>query len=326
MKYASSLAVLAAVFVAGCGGSDGDSALGNPPVAVPPADLAISSGNSMQVLQVAYLTASESGDMAGLVTNTGISADPGSVAKVPLPGQLVKPLSTAVSNVPFGPEILPCDVSGTMTVSGNLANPLTLSANDTINMDADMCDDGLGEVIDGLISATVTAFTGDMTSGLYNMTMRLDVTNLQVTTAADVLLSNGDVTVMLDTTTPGYVAASVRGDAMTTSSNTSMETLYSYLTSQTLDASVSPSPSTMTASGTADSSELGGVVEYSTPTMFQAFDNDYPSSGEFLVTGANGATVRLIVIDNVDIRIEFDSDGMAPPDETVDTTWVAFTS
>lgn len=176
MRYASSLAVLTAVFVAGCGGSGGDSGPGNPPVTVPPPDLAISSGNSMQVLQVAYLTASESGDMAGLVTNTG------------------------------------------------------------------------------------------------------------------------------------------------------METLYSYLTSQTLDAGVSPSPSTMTASGTADSSELGGVVEYSTPTMFQAFDNDYPSSGELLVTGANGATVRLIVIDNVDIRIEFDSDGMAPPDETIDTTWVAFTS
>lgn len=326
MRYASSLAVLTAVFVAGCGGSSGDSGPGNPPVTVPPPDLAISSGNSMQVLQVAYLTASDSGDMAGLVTNTGISADPGSVSKVPLPGPLVKAMRTAVSNVPFGPETLPCDVSGSMTVSGDISNPLTLSAGDTINMDADMCDDGLGEVLDGLIAATVTVFTGDITSGLYNMTMRLDISNLQVTTAADVLLSNGDVTVMLDTTTPLYVAASVRGDAMTTSSNTSTETLYSYLTSQTLDAGVSPSPSTMTASGTADSSELGGVVEYSTPTMFQAFDNDYPSSGELLVTGANGATVRLIVIDNVDIRIEFDSDGMAPPDETIDTTWVAFTS
>jgi len=326
MRYASSLAVLTAVFVVGCGSSGGDSGPGNPPVTVPPADLAISSGNSMQVLQVAYLAASASGDMAGLVTNTGISADPGSVAKVPLPGQLVKPMRTAVSNVPFGPETLPCDVSGTMTVSGNLANPLTLSANDTINMDADMCDDGLGEVIDGLISATVTAFTGDITSGLYNMTMRLDLTNLQVTTAEDVLLSNGDVAVTLDATTPGYVAASVRGDAVTTSSNTSMETLYSYLSSQTLDTRVSPSPYTTSASGTVDSSELGGVVEYSMFPMFQGFDNDYPSSGELLVTGANGATVRLIIIDNVDIRIEFDSDGMAPPDETIDTTWVAFTS
>jgi len=116
------------------------------------------------------------------------------------------------------------------------------------------------------------------------------------------------------------------GDAMTTSSNTSMETLYSYLNSQTLDTRVSPSPYTTNASGTVDSSELGGVVEYSMFPMFQGFDNDYPSSGELLVTGANGATVRLIIIDNVDIRIEFDSDGMAPPDETIDTTWVAFTS
>ena len=325
MRYASSLAVLTAVFVAGCGGSS-DSGPSNPPVTVPAPDLALSSGNSMQVLQVAYLTASDSGDMAGLVTNTGISANTGGVAKIPLPGQLVKPFSIAVSQVPIGPETLPCDVSGSITVSGDLANPLTLSAGDTINMDADMCDDGLGEVTDGLISSTVDAFSGDITSGLFNMTMTMDITNFQVTTVDDVLLSNGDVTVMVDNTTQGYVSASVRGDGMTTSSNTSMETLYDYLTAQTLDTRVSPSPGTMTASGTADSSELGGVVDYSTPTMFQAFDNDYPNSGEMLVTGADGATVRLIVIDNVNIRIEFDSDGMAPPDETIDTTWDAFTS
>lgn len=78
--------------------------------------------------------------------------------------------------------------------------------------------------------------------------------------------------------------------------------------------------------GTLDSSQLGGVVEYSMPVVFQGFDSDYPSSGQLLVTGAGGATVRLIAVDNVNVRIEIDADGVAPVDETIGTTWVAFTS
>jgi hypothetical protein len=325
MRYASSLAVATALIFAGCGGSDGGS-ISNPPVTAPPPDLALSSGNGMQVMQVAYLTASGAGDMAGLVTNTGISAEPGGVAKVPLPGQLAKPLANAISNVPIGPETLPCDVSGSITVSGDIANPLTLSAGDTINMDADNCDDGLGEIADGLIASLIQVFSGDLASGLFNMTIRMDITNYQVTTANDVLLSHGDVTVMLDNTTQGYVSASVSANAMTTSSNTGTETLYSFLSAQTIDTRVSPSPYTMSTSGTVDSSELGGIVELSTPVMFEGLDNDYPSTGELLVTGAGGSTVRLITVDNVDIIIEIDSDGMDPVDQTINTTWVEFTS
>jgi hypothetical protein len=326
MKYASSLTVVAAVIIVGCGGSDdgGGIGVGTPPVTVPPPDLALTSNNGVQVLQVAYLTASSSGNMAGLVTNTGISADPGAVSK--LPGQLSKPLSTAISRVPIGPETVPCDVSGTITVSGDLANPLTLSAGDTINFDADNCDDGLGEITDGLIESTVDAFSGDITSGLFRMTMTMVITDFQVTTAEDVLLSDGDVTVTLDNMTPGFVSASVRGDAMTTSSNTSLETLYEFLTAQTLDSGVTPSPYTMDAAGTVDSSELGGVVEYSVPVVFRGFDSGFPSSGELLVTGAGGSTIRLIALDDVNIVIEIDSDGVAPADETIDTTWAEFTS
>ena len=243
-----------------------------------------------------------------------------------MPGQLSKPLSTAISSVPVGPETVPCDVSGTITISGELANPLTLSPGDTIDIDADNCDDGLGEVTDGLISTTVDAFTGDITSGAYDMTMTMVLRNFQVTTADNVLLSDGDVTVTLDTTTPQFIDASVRGDAMATSSNAQTETLYTYLTAQTLDTGVTPSPFTMDASGTVDSSELGGVVEYSVPVIFRGFDNDYPSSGELLVTGAGGSTIRLITVDNVNIVIEIDSDGVAPADETINTTWAEFTS
>lgn len=326
MKYASSLTVVAAVIIAGCGGSSdgGGIGVGSPPVTVPSPDLALTSNNGMQVLQAAYSTASSSGDMAGLVTNTGISADPGTVSK--LPGQLSKPLSTAISSVPIGPETVPCDVSGSITISGELENPLTLSPGDTISIDADNCDDGLGEVTDGLIETTVDAFAGDITSGAYAMTMSIVLANFQVTTANDVLLSNGDVTVMLDTTTPMFVDASVRGDSMATSSNAMTETLYNFLTAQTLDTGATPSPYTMDASGIVDSSELGGVVEYSVPVTFQGFDNDHPSSGELLVTGAGGSTIRLITLDNVNIVIEIDSDGVAPADETINTTWAEFTS
>jgi hypothetical protein len=82
-----------------------------------------------------------------------------------------------------------------------------------------------------------------------------------------------------------------------------------------------PSPYTSSASGTLDSTQLAGIIRYSTPVIFSGFDSDYPSSGEFLVSGA-GSSLRLIAIDNVNVTIELDTNGDGTVDETLQTTWV----
>ena len=311
---------LIAAALAGCGGSSDGGGLA--PIN-PPADLAIDSSNGQFVARATYLAALQSGDMAGLVGNSGlVSSSDGGFNKPGARNALSKPLAAAVSSIPFGPETLPCDVSGSITVSGNLADPTTLSAGDVINIDADNCNDGLGETTDGVIGFTVDAISGDFLSALYDLTMSLDITNFQVTTAEDVLTTNGDTTVRLNTLNTPAVLASVSGLSLTADSNTQSRTLTNYLTEQTLDAGQTPSPYTMDSSGTLNSSELGGVVDYATEVIFQGFDNDYPSSGELLVSGDN-SSVRLTAIDNVNVQVDIDNNGDDVIDETIVTTWDA---
>ncbi|MDH3533788.1 MAG: hypothetical protein OEO82_12725, partial [Gammaproteobacteria bacterium] len=145
------------------------------------------------------------------------------------------------------------------------------------------------------------------------------------TTAADALTSNGSATVTLNTLNTPSVAASVSGSSMTVDSNAGAETLRNFISAQTLDAGIFPSPYTMTASGTLDTTELNGTVRYSTPVMFEGFDNDYPGVGEFLVTGDN-SSARLVAESNVNVRVEIDLDNDTVIDETINTTWAEIDS
>ncbi len=182
------------------------------------------------------------------------------------------------------------------------------------------CDDGIGEVIDGLVDMVVTAFAGDILSGAYELTMDIIATGLQVTTADNVILSNGDATASINSLDTPFISASVSGNSMTVQDNAASETLTNYQSAQTIDAGVFPTPYTMLASGTLDSSRLAGAVSYSTPVMFEGFDANFPYTGEFLVTSGS-STARLIALDDVNVRIEIDSDRDGTVDETIETTW-----
>ena len=109
---------------------------------------------------------------------------------------------------------------------------------------------------------------------------------------------------------------------MTTVSTAGTETISAFLTSQTVDTSViQAEPYTLAATGTIESSRLAGEISYTTPTTFQGAGVAYPFAGEMLITGANNATVRLIALDEINVRIETDTDGDGSVDASEDTTW-----
>jgi len=286
MKSRLLLALSSTLLLSSCGGGS-DFSGGSTDTGV---GLGLTSANAMTAAGVAYSAASGSVDLANVGGSIGVSA--GSSAPISPSKQLSGFLVNALQQIPFGPDVFPCAVSGSMTLSGDIADPLTLSAGDTFTIQATACDDGIGEIIDGLISMTVTDFTGDLFLGTYLLGMDATLDGLQVTTASDVISSTGDTSITLDTTAAPFVAASVSGASMMTSSNASTETLSNYSTEQTVDAGMVPSPYTLTSSGTVDSSQLAD-------------------------------SVRLIALDNVDGRIELDNDGNGSVDETIDTTWAA---
>lgn len=321
MKNRHLLAICTTLALASCGGGSSFNG-GSTETST---SLGLTSANVLTAASVSYRAAFGSGDLANVGGSIGASAAaPGSAAPT-ADMQLSGFLVSALQQIPFGPDEFPCVVSGSVTISGDIADPLTLTVGDTFSIDATACDDGIGEIVDGLISITVTDFSGDFLLGSYLLGMRALLDSLQVTTATDVISSTGDASIALDTMDIPFVAASVSGASMMTSSNASSETLTSFATEQSVDAGITPAPYTLTSRGTVDSSQLADIVSYTTPVQFQGNGIDYPHTGELLITGGN-SSARLIVLDNVNIRIELDSNGDGSVDVTVDTTWGALFS
>lgn len=310
----------ASLLLTACGGGEGFG-ITDPNAGI----IDITSANGQTATKVAWESVVASGELTDLGGSLGLSAaTPGGFSKA-TQTQPAGFLINVMQKVPFGPDVFPCLASGTITISGDIADPLTLTAGDTFTVESAMCDDGTGEVVDGLIDFTVGDFTGDLLAGTYLLSMDAVVTDLQVMTAADTIMSNGDATVSLDTSTPGFVDAGTSGTSMTTDSNASSETITNFQSSQTLDGNQQNLPFTLSASGTLDTTQLDGIVSYSTPIEFSGEGIAFPSAGQLLVEGVN-SSARLIAVDAVNVTIEIDSNGDGVTDETINTTWAALTT
>ena len=302
------------------GGNDNDGGSSNPP---PSAAMAIDAGNGLQVSRVAYQSAMASGDIAELAGDAGLTGNTG--------GGLFKPstgspgLVDTMLQVAIGPLELGCAVSGTVTITADFDDPTgqTLAAGDTITTTFSACDDGVGEVLNGTLDTEILMISGDILSGLYEMTMRMDLDNFQSTTDTDVLLANGDGTATINTLDTPYVEASVSGNSMLTDTNGSTETLTNYSSAQTVDSGVFPSPYTLLTSGTLDSTRLAGSVTYSTPFMSEGVDANYPTVGEMLIAGESSSARLIAQANGVDVAIQIFSNttGTGTPESTINTTW-----
>jgi hypothetical protein len=296
------------------------------------APLVISATNSKPAARLAYGSTTQSIETGDMVGSGGIASSPvGNFQKTQIEQTISGLVARAARKVPLGPDIQQCQQSGTMTISGELATGLPFSIGDTINVVAAACNDGLGETVSGRMEITITDYSGDILFGpTYRLEMRVLLIDFEVMTATDSIMSNGDSTVTIDTTGTPLITMSISGMAMTTESMTSTEVVSDFLTAQSVDTSVTPGsePYTLTASGTVNSSQLAGKIVFTTPVTFQGAGAAYPFSGEMLITGANGATIRLIALDAVNVRIETDADGdgEVDPDGTEDTTWADLTS
>lgn len=322
MNLARLSVLSAAIMIAACGGSSDQLGAGQPPTTT----FAITSANATDVTRVAWEAAIASGDFGDLGGSLGLSATaPDGLAKASVLQKAGGSLVTVTQLDPVQPIVTPCLSDGIVTITGDVADPLTLTVGDTFRTVYELCDDGAGEVIDGSIDFTVREFTGDVLTSLYRLSLDAVVTNLQVVSATDTITNHGDVTVTLDTMDAPSIFAGVSGTSMTVDSNASSETLSAYSSSQTVDGELQTFPFTLTMFGTLDSTQFAGIVRYSTPVTFVGEGIDYPSSGALLIEGDN-SSARLTAVDNINVTIEIDSNGDGVVDATIDTTWAALTT
>ncbi len=303
-------ALMCTILIAACSGSDGGSVSPLPP----------SSG-------MAKIDDVNAAPIAGQVADTVLASDGFGDLVDGRTGLQVARMDDGLqktrgyaASVPIPATTIACDISGEVTVSGNVADPATLSAGDNLMFRFSDCDDGEGQVLNEAFEFGVNRFSDDSAQGLVDLNATLNFDGLEITEGQDVTSLVGDAELNLDTTMPPVTRSSVSGASLTVSENTDTVTLTQFRSDFAYDEGVAPQAFTVAASGMLASTLFEGSVDYSTPIPFMGFAGEHPFSGELLVRGADGASVRLIALDNVNVRLEIDpGDGSGVI--TQDTTW-----
>ena len=322
MKFAkqSLIAFLCTILVVACSGSDGGSAAPLPmpssmakidaisaaSIAGGVVDAVLASGSLGDIL-----SGGGSGSLAGKSDN-GLSKTDGSY-----PGGLLGYFAV----VPIPETNTLCAVDGNVIVIGQVANPTTLSAGDRLNLEFFDCNDGAGQVLNGIYEIVVNNFSGDVLQGLFNLNATATFDGFEVTQGLEMTALNGATTLNLDTSIPLMTSVSVSGASLSVSDRTDSATLTEFWTEVTHNAGVAPEAYTLAAAGTLTSTLFEGEVNYNTPVPLQGFVGEYPFPGELLVTGEGGASLRLMALDNINVRLEIDP-GDGSGIVTQDTNWV----
>ncbi len=216
-----------------------------------------------------------------------------------------------------------CLVSGTVTLTANIANPLTITAGDTINSVFVNCDDGDGEVLDGEMDITITAFTGSVDTGLFQMGMRVVLTSLSMDDGSEVgpAVADGNFNMSVNTLSYPVTTTVVTGDLFSLVAAGRSLTMRNFSSDSRLDEGMFPLGYTMLASGAVQSSRFDGEALYETIVPFVGSGDSYPYEGVMLITGANSSSIRVTALDVLTVRLEIDYNGDGAVDETRDVTW-----
>jgi hypothetical protein len=216
----------------------------------------------------------------------------------------------------------PCAARGTIAITGELADPLTLTVGDTLTAVFDNCDDQDGFLINGELGLTVTALNGDPFSDVFLLTLDLVLTDLTITADSETITGNGDLTYTLDTL--GFPAILTVLSGVELSIAADGETIIFRDFDQTLEVDLGTVPTSFTAAanGTLENATLGGSVDYETVVTIQASGEDNPPyTGEIRITGAESSSVRIVIVSEQVVRLEIDVNGDGVVDEFIDTTW-----
>lgn len=312
--------------ISACGGGGGGGS-DTAKTDIPPSSTSINSDNGMQILaevSEAVLGTDDFGSTVNL-SNPNVEVPKNMSPPTAMQGASVatqRTLSGVIINyTPIGPETIDCSVSGTQKVWGDLADANALTVGDEISIESNMCDDGYGEVTDGLLEMTITRIEGDIDSFESLLEMDINFSEVSTTTNTESIIFNGDISMLIDTRSPPTEILEVSGSSLSIDTQGKTVTMSNFSDVFIVDTSTYPLAWQQSAMGSITSSEFIGSVNYETTVTLMGSGEDHPHTGELLVTGADGASLKLIVIDTENIQIDADYDGDKVVDETFYMTW-----
>jgi len=325
MKLRVALFVVPALLLAACGDSPSPfTHQGSPVGGQPPAQLlAITTNNAGTVTALAYTAGAFSLSSVGIADSVGGSLGSGVPLKPVASGASRGRLPELIASAPFGPLVQGCAVSGTVSISGDLADQTALTSGDSVTLQFDSCNDGFGETLNGRFESVVNQFTpGAVNPQDYVLAASATLVNLQLDTATASIVSNGDVGVIVDYSTPEEILASADGNALTVDGGGRSDTLSNYSSSERIVLADGVLSFTLELRGTLASTTLDAPVRFSNPLPLTGLVGERPSAGELLITGSN-SSVRLVVLSASNVRLDIDNNGDGQIDISIESSWDA---
>jgi len=309
--------VLAVAVLTACGGGGGGGS-------TPTASAVITTDNAVLVAGAVTDAVLASGDL-GEIADLGLFGSPDialvmvagadssvSLAKetAQLQAEKAEVMVSVTEDCPFG---------GSMNISADIANEQTLTAGDSFSINYISCNLGDGLVLNGGMDMLVLSFQGDLSLGqIVNLGFDININNFSIMDAGETVTLSGDFAMTLDATDT-TTTATVSANSLTLGNGTETFSLSRFTTTTTVLGTF-PESVSQQSDGFLMSSEFDGQVQFSTTVAFNFTGEGDPFSGELLITGADGATIRVIA-DGPNVHIELDLDGIDGVDEVIDTTW-----
>ncbi len=225
-------------------------------------------------------------------------------------------------------QVMPCD-SGNVMLNVYDLGAAGLSTGDYASLDFNACriDVGGGDFLtfNGGLYLRADDISGDPTSGPFTREFYGSFNALTATILGAVVVVDGGITaslsspddgttLVLDVTCNDFSTFAQSGDAAFSGSLSNYHAVRT-VNQSTLAYSVD-------FEGTIYATGLGSA-HFETTVPFTGTGEDHPSAGTFVATGAIGATVTLIALDNINVQILVDADADGINETTINTTWAA---
>lgn len=319
------LLLLGCCAIASCGGGGGGGFVAEPTAVIDSSNAQAIAGAAVAGNLALVNAVGSTGIGVALGTNGG--GVRGAVSRL-LSGTSARPSAHSMSQgaarvqpqTAFGPETQDCTVSGSIRISGNLADPNTVSPGDSLIVTLTDCDDGDGFVLDGTMTLRVTNFSGDAMSGAFLLVADTTFTNLTVVSDTESGTLNGMASLTFDSTDVSEEITRLVADSLRFTSGGEVFQLNDYdVTGVTL---FDTNQYTLDVSGfLQDSAAFTGMVRLDTVTAFSGAAGDFPSAGYLIITGADASEVDVESLDPVQARLHLDADGDGVAEEVIDVDW-----
>jgi hypothetical protein len=299
-----------------CGGDGGGSGSPGDKLAV------IDAGNAAAITREVIDVGLGAGAFGAAIGGGGIlSADGGSNALALSMARHRATILWVQPSVNVGSQTLDCLTSGSITLSGSLASDSTLTPGDRITANFNACDDADGAVYAGQMRLNVTSFSGDIFNDQYALGAGVLLTDLAITEGGVTTVGDGAIHLDLDLTVPLVSDLTVSGGQLQIRSGSDSWALRDFAVTVAEDSAGANLLTRYSGTGTLEGSGFEGAVDFVTVSPLVTTGDDHPATGQVLVSGANGATIRATALNAQNLQLDIDLDGDGVVDDTQRIPW-----